>query len=300
MPPLPFSHLTVKQKLMLADLHSHTYFSDGYLSPNALIARATANQVNILAITDHDTTEAFEHLNGTLPPGAPTILQGVEISCMWDQREIHVVGLGIDRHETELKALLGEQQALRLRRAQAMDMRLQKAGVGGLMNYLETLPCKAISRNHVAQFLIDRGIARSKDHAFKNFLGDKGKFGAQAQWCSIESAVNAIRSAGGIGILAHPNRYNVSNQKLRRLAGEFAAAGGEGLEVSYSNLDPDRVAHMAALCMDNDLWASTGSDFHSPSNHWMDLGKFRLLPTLCATRAIWMHPRWSALARVGN
>ncbi len=290
---------------MLADLHSHTYFSDGYLSPEALIARATANQVDILAITDHDTTEAFEHLTSTLPTNTSstsklTILQGVEISCMWDQREIHVVGLGIDRHEAVLKTLLGEQQALRLRRAQAMDMRLQKAGVCGLMSYLETLPCKAISRNHVAQFLIDRGVARSKDHAFKNFLGDKGKFGAQAQWCAIETAVNAIRSAGGIAILAHPNRYNVSNQKLRRLVQEFAAVGGEGLEVSYSNLDPDRVAHMAALCMDNDLWASTGSDFHSPINHWMDLGKFRMLPTLCATRAIWMHPRWPLLTRVGN
>jgi predicted metal-dependent phosphoesterase TrpH len=285
---------------MLADLHSHTYFSDGYLSPDALIARAAGNLVNILAITDHDTTEAFEHLTNMPSMSALTIMQGVEISCMWDQREIHVVGLGIDRHETVLTTLLGEQQALRLRRAQAMDMRLQKAGVCGLMTYLETLPCKAISRNHVAQFLIDRGVARSKDHAFKNFLGDRGKFGAQAQWCSIETAVNAIRSAGGIAILAHPNRYNVSNQKLRRLVEEFAAAGGEGLEVSYSNLDPDRVAHMAALCMDNDLWASTGSDFHSPINHWMDLGKFRLLPTLCATRAVWMHPRWHDLARVGN
>lgn len=285
---------------MLADLHSHTYFSDGYLSPDALIARATSNLVNILAITDHDTTEAFEHLENMPSTSTFTILQGVEISSMWDQREIHVVGLGIDRHERVLKTLLGEQQALRLRRAQAMDMSLQRAGVCGLMNYLDTLPCKAIGRNHVAQFLIDRGIARSKDHAFKNFLGDRGKFGAKAQWCSVETAVNAIRSAGGVAILAHPNRYNISNQKLRRLVEEFAAVGGEGLEVSYSNLDPDRVAHMAALCMDNDLWASTGSDFHSPINHWMDLGKFRLLPTLCATRAVWMHPRWQELARVGN
>ncbi|MES3007478.1 MAG: PHP domain-containing protein [Pseudomonadota bacterium] len=284
---------------MLADLHSHTYFSDGSLSPEALIARARSNQVHTLAITDHDTTEAYEHLVGISSTDTLTLLQGVEISCLWDQREIHVVGLGIDRHEHTLQTLLAGQQALRRRRAQTMDMSLQKAGICGLMTYLDTLPCKAISRNHVAQFLIDRGIARSKDHAFKNFLGDKGKFGAQAQWCLIETAVHAITSAGGIAILAHPNRYSISNQKLRRLVEEFATAGGEGLEVSYSNLDPDRVAHMAALCMDNDLWASTGSDFHSPINHWMDLGKFRLLPTLCATKAVWMHPRWQSLARAG-
>ena len=285
---------------MLADLHSHTYFSDGSLSPAELIARARSNRVDVLAITDHDTTEAFEHL-GTLPEAdSLTIIQGVEISCLWDQREIHVVGLGVDRHETTLQTLLTEQQALRLQRARKMDMSLQNAGVCGLMAYLETLPCKAVSRNHVAQFLIDRGLARSKDHAFKNLLGSKGRFGAQAQWCEIATAVNAIRCAGGIPILAHPNRYSVSNQKLRRLVEEFAAAKGEALEVSYSNLDPDKIAHMGALCADHDLWASTGSDFHSPVNHWMDLGKFRQLPTLCASRAIWMHPRWSTLAKASS
>lgn len=285
---------------MLADLHSHTYYSDGVLAPAALIERALINRLTHLAITDHDTTEAFDHLGALPDPNVLTVIAGVEISCLWEQREIHVVGIALDRHDSGLQTLLLQQQALRRQRAQEMDMRLQKAGITGLMRYIDTLPCKAISRNHVAQFLIDRGIARSKDHAFKNFLGDKGKFGAQAQWCELGTAIAAIRSAGGIAILAHPNRYNISNQKLRRLVSEFAGSGGEGLEVSYSNLDPDKIAHMAALCTAHDLWASTSSDFHTPVNQWMDLGKFRHLPAQSAARAIWLHPGWPGRAEERN
>ena len=285
---------------MLADLHSHTYYSDGVLAPDVLIERALTNKLTHLAITDHDTTEAFDHLGDLPDPDILTVIAGVEVSCLWEQREIHVVGIALDRHNVDLQTLLLQQQNLRRQRAQEMDMRLQKAGITGLMRYIDTLPCKAVSRNHVAQFLIDRGIARSKDHAFKNFLGDRGKFGAQAQWCELGTAVAAIKGAGGIAILAHPNRYNISNQKLRRLVSEFAACGGEGMEVSYSNLDPNKIAHMAALCEEHELWASTSSDFHTPVNHWMDLGKFRHLPPQSAERAIWLHPGWPGRAEERN
>lgn len=277
---------------MLADLHAHTWYSDGSLAPDALLARAGANKLAYLAITDHDTTAAFDVISPAwLAPGL-TLLQGVEISSLWERQEIHIVGIGIDRHASTLQTLLAGQQALRRERAAQMDMSLCKAGITGLQGYLDSLPCTAVGRNHVAQFLIDKGIARSKEHAFKNFLGDRGKYGASARWCSIDAAVAAIRAAGGMAILAHPNRYKVSNPALRRLVSEFGAAGGQGLEVSYSNLDADRMDHLASLCLANALWASTGSDFHTPTNHWMDLGKFRYLPARCADRAIWLHPEW--------
>lgn len=278
---------------MLADLHSHTYFSDGELSPEALIARAAANKVDFLAITDHDTTAALDTIVPAQIPSGLQIIPGVEVSCLWEGKEIHVVGIGIDITDKALQQLLSSQQALRRERAAQIDMRLQKAGHTGLMHYLEQQACQAISRNHIAQFLMDQGIARNKDHAFKTYLGDKGKYTAPAQWCEIPSAVAALRAAGGIAILAHPNRYALNRVKLRRLVSEFAQCGGEGLEVSYSNLDPDRMAHMANICAENDLWASTGSDFHTPKNQWMDIGRFRHLPTHCAQRAIWLHPEWS-------
>ena len=282
---------------MLADLHAHTWYSDGSLAPEALLARAADNQLTCLAITDHDTTAALDTIAPHwIAPGL-SLIQGVEISSLWERQEIHVVGIGIDRHDTTLQTLLLGQQALRRERAAEMDMRLKKAGVTGLQAYLADLPCTAVGRNHVAQFLIDKGVARSKEHAFKNFLGDRGKYGATARWCSIGDAVTAIDAAGGIAILAHPNRYKISNPALRRLVSEFKVAGGQGIEVSYSNLDPDRMDHLASLCLSNELWASTGSDFHTPTNHWMDLGKFRYLPARCADRAIWLHPEWPGRGR---
>src|SRR5690606_29704271 len=277
---------------MLADLHSHTWLSDGSLAPQALIQRALDNLVTHLAITDHDCTDAFDQLDEQPDLERLTLITGVEISCLWDQREIHVVGLGFDRHDTALQALLQRQQQLRWQRAQDMDIKLQKAGITGLTRYLETLPCRAVSRNHGADFLIDRGVARSKSHAFKQHLGDRGRFRVSAQWCTIAEAVEAIQGAGGLAVLAHPNRYNISNPKLRRLIQEFAAHRGQGMEVSYSNIDPQVMGYMATLCMDNGLWASTGSDFHTPNQQWMDIGKFRRLPAQCADRAIWMHPDW--------
>ncbi len=277
---------------MLADLHSHTYYSDGELAPQALVERAAANNVDFLAITDHDTTAAFEHLELSNIPDSLQVIHGVEVSCLWESKEIHIVGIGIDINNAPLQALLKRQQTLRLERAVQIDRRLQLAGHTGLMRYLEQQPCQAISRNHIAQFLIDGGIARSKDHAFKSYLGDKGKYTAAAQWCEIPAAVQALHNAGGIAILAHPNRYPLNKVKLRRLINEFAQCGGQGLEVSYSNLDSDRMAHMATLCIENKLWASTGSDFHTPRNQWMDVGRFRHLPAHCADKAIWLHPDW--------
>lgn len=277
---------------MLADLHSHTYFSDGALAPADLIARAVANKVDFLAITDHDTTAALRTIDLQSLPEHFHLVPGVEVSCLWEGMEIHVVGIGIDIDYAPLQTLLNGQQALRRDRAVAIDMRLQKAGHTGLMRYLDTLPCEAISRNHVAQFLMDQNIAKSKDDAFKRFLGQRGKYSAEAQWCAIPEAIQTLRAAGGIAILAHPNRYGLSNIKLRRLISEFAGWQGEGIEVSFSNIAPDKMSYIASLCEANNLWASTGSDFHDPKQQWMDIGRFRHLPAQCAQRAIWLHPGW--------
>lgn len=277
---------------MLADLHSHTNLSDGYLTPDDLIARAISRDIDYLAITDHDSTDAFDHISVMPTADQLKLIAGVEISTLWETTEVHIVGIGLDRHSEGLSTLLRQQQTLRRERAQDMDMQLQKAGICGLMTYLDEQACVAISRNHVADFLIAKGVARSKDHAFKQHLNNKGRFGAKAHWCDMATAIEHIHQAGGISILAHPNRYNIGNTKLRRLVAEFAAAKGEAIEVSYSNLDPNGIAHMANLAMANDMWASTGSDFHTPKNNWMDLGKFRHLPPQCAERAVWLHPRW--------
>src|SRR5690606_15993949 len=92
-------------------------------------------------------------------------------------------------------------------------------------------------------------------------------------------------------ILAHPDRYDFSRVKLRRLLAEFAAAGGDAVEVSYSNSHPEKRKALAWRTLAARLWASVGADFHTPGHAWMDVGAIRQLPTSCASRAIWYRPR---------
>lgn len=276
----------------MIDLHSHTWFSDGLLSPHALLGRAAELGIKQLAITDHDSVAAHLALTQQDVPDGIQLIPGVEISTLWDNREIHIVGLFIDTRRAPLTTLLQRQQAKRRERALDIGLKLEKAGLPGLGDYLAGLPCEAVSRNHIADFLIARGHASSKQQAFSKHLGNRGRYHSHADWCSISEAVAAITGAGGLAVVAHPDRYKLNKIKLRRLLAEFTETGGAAMEVSYSNLHPDKMKNLADLCCELDLWASVGSDFHTPHTTWMDLGRVRKLPAHCEHRALWLHPDW--------
>ncbi len=279
---------------MRADLHTHSWYSDGTLSPEALVARAADCNIQYLAITDHDSTGAWQSLTPQQVPDGLMLVPGVEISTLWEGREIHIVGLFVNDQHPGLTALLQQHQELRRIRAQAIADKLAASGITGLMAHLDTLPCQAISRNHIADFLIERGLAGNKQQAFSKLLGARGRYRAPAQWCDIGTACRTLVDAGGLAVLAHPDRYRLTGVRMNRLLSEFSEAGGEAMEVSYSNLNPDKLAHLGDLCEAHRLWASIGSDFHTPDREWMDIGKIRHLPRNCRERAVWHHPLWQA------
>jgi predicted metal-dependent phosphoesterase TrpH len=283
----------------MIDLHTHSCLSDGELSPQHLIERASLAGIQTLAITDHDCIDAHHLLaTGKLShPENMDIIPGTEISTRWDNQEIHVLGLCIDVHDASLNCLLQQQQQRRRNRAEAISLKLERAGICGLLRYLDTLPCHAVGRNHVADFLISQGLIANKQQAFSKYLARNARAYVAAEWCSIADAVQVIRNAGGIAALAHPDRYTLSKPKFRRLLDEFCAAGGTGLEVSYSNLNTDVLQNLATICAERGLWATVGSDFHSPAHNWMDLGRIRQLPPVCKDQAIWHHPAWQKYAR---
>lgn len=282
--------------MLSADLHTHTWLSDGALSPSALVQRAHERGITHLAITDHDSTAAIDSLDRLAVPDGITLIPGVEISCSWPAdeplREIHIVGLFMNTTDPDLQDLLGKQQTRRRERAMAINSKLEKNGITGLPAYLDSLPCEAISRNHIADYLIQLGVARNKQQAFKRLLGQQGRYSIAANWCDITTAVKTIQAAGGIPVLAHPDRYRLGKNQFRHLLEDFSEAGGEGLEVSYSNLNPDTLKDLAKRAAELQLWASVGSDFHSPEQHWMDIGRVRQLPASIAGQAIWHHPVW--------
>lgn len=276
----------------MIDLHSHTWLSDGELSPPQLIDRAITLGIQQLAITDHDSIGAHKML-APFSHDTLQLLSGVEISTQWEGREVHIVGILFDLENPNLTSLLKRQQMHRRERAEDIARQLDKSGITGLMSYLNKLPCESVGRTHVASFLVEAGHVGSKQAAFSKYLGKRGRIQTSIPWCEVSEAVATIRAAGGLSILAHPDRYDFNRVKLRRLLAEFAEAGGDAVEVSYSNLHPEKLKALAERTLEAGLWASVGSDFHTPANAWMDLGRIRQLPANCASRAIWYHPRWS-------
>lgn len=256
------------------DLHCHSHCSDGALAPAALVARAAERGVKVLAMSDHDSLHGVSEASAAAASHGLTLVPAVEISCGWQKLEIHVVGLGVDPDHNSLKQGLAAQQQRRWRRAEAISARLEKDGVAGVLAELkQRFPAAAPTRSHFAQLLVERGLVRDSDRAFARYLGRKGSSYVAAEWCTLAEGVGWIRAAGGVPVLAHPGRYGLSGSALERLIDEFVAVGGQAMELSYPQLFPKEAQRLARYARARGLWASQGSDFHSPDQHWTELGK---------------------------
>jgi 3',5'-nucleoside bisphosphate phosphatase len=275
---------------MKADLHCHSHYSDGFHAPDFLLKHAAENGVTHLAITDHDCTTALEK---PLDDCYDTqLIPGIEISCQWETQEIHLIGLGIDRNNTELRNLLSRQQASRRSRCEAINTLLEANGIEGLLDYLEALPATTLTRSHVADFLVLSGHTKNKQKAFKQYLGKKSKAYVPFSWISLAEAISTVHGAGGLSVLAHPGRYALNKRKLATLVSYFAENEGIGMEVSYGGIDPIMQKHLEQLAESSSLYVSAGSDFHNAEAHWTDIGKFPTPSSAAIKNAIWNHPRW--------
>ena len=263
--------------VMIFDLHSHTRCSDGSLEPLELVARAIDKGVDVLAITDHDTLDAYKGLS--LQQGRLGLVAGIEFSTQWESTGIHVLGLNVDPASDAILAGVHYQTEARRQRAERIGEVLEKKGVPDAFAGAAALAHSGyIGRPHFAQYLVDIGRARSIEDAFRKYVGD-GKAGDVRQhWADLPRVVQWIREAGGITVLAHPLKYKLTRTKLKRLLAAFMQAGGQGMEVVSGQQNPQQTAGMGQLCQQMNLLASCGSDFHRADTHWGELGKFPALP----------------------
>lgn len=272
------------------DLHAHTHHSDGTLSPAELVARARANGVAALALTDHDVTSGIEEAYAAAAGAGVRLISGVEISVTWQRQTVHVVGLHIDTADARLQQGLARLRAARWSRAEEIGRRLGRKNIPDALAHTRTLVGgTVVSRTHFARFLAARGYVRSEAQAFKDYLGRGRAAHVPGQWAQLEEAVGWIRGAGGIAVVAHPTRYALTSGKLRRLLGEFRECGGAAIEVATGSQSACDAAHLSRLAMDFGLLASCGSDYHGPAKPWVDLGR---LPALAPE----LTPVWNALA----
>ncbi|EDS91772.1 5'-3' exoribonuclease [Escherichia albertii NBRC 107761 = DSM 17582] len=265
---------------VIYDLHSHTTASDGSLTAEALVHRAVEMRVGTLAITDHDTTAAIAPAREEISRSglALNLIPGVEISTVWENHEIHIVGLNIDITHPLMCEFLAQQTERRNQRAQLIAERLEKAQIPGALEGAQRLAQGgAVTRGHFARFLVERGKASSIADVFKKYLA-RGKTGyVPPQWCTIEQAIDVIHHSGGKAVLAHPGRYNLSAKWLKRLVAHFAEHHGDAMEVAQCQQSPNERTQLATLARQHHLWASQGSDFHQPCP-WIELGRKLWLP----------------------
>ncbi len=270
------------------DLHSHSSASDGSLPPQQLVARAIEQGVDVLALTDHDGTEGVEQALLAANDTNLTLIVGVEISVTWQNQTVHIIGLNIDHRDANLQAGLGKIREFRRERAINIAKKLEKVGIMGAYEGASQYASDVmLGRVHFAQFLVAAGYADNMGDVFKRYMVKNKPGYVTGQWASLQQAVTWITASGGQAVIAHPARYKMTSSKLKRLIDDFKACGGTSMEVVSGRQHPEEIKTLAKLANQYALLASRGSDFHSPDNQWIELGRLPELPT--SVTPIWQH-----------
>ncbi|MBE1277814.1 RNase RNM [Enterovibrio baiacu] len=272
---------------MLFDLHSHTTASDGRFSPAELVKRAVDFRVQVLAITDHDTVAGIEPAKqAVIEADLPLhIVNGIEISTVWQNKDIHIVGLNIDLDSPELNALIAQQADRRDTRAEQIAERLEKNRMPGALEGAKALAGDVpLTRAHFARWMVEQGHVKNMQAVFKKYLTRGNPGYVPPNWCTIAEAVDVIHKAGGQAVIAHPGRYKLTAKWLKRLLEAFKEAGGDGMEIVQPQQSPVERRQLADYAIHYGLLVSQGSDFHYPSP-WLELGRNLYLPKGC--EGIW-------------
>ncbi len=273
-----------------ADLHCHSTVSDGWLDPDAVVRRAAANGVELLALTDHDEVGGLDIAARVAAELELRFVCGVEISVTFAGETIHIVGLGIDHRHPVLVAGLDRVRAGRDERATRIGDALAGAGIRDALQGARRFARnpRLVSRAHFARHLVDAGVMPDVKTVFDHYLV-RGKPGfVEHEWAALDDAVSWIRAAGGIAVVAHPARYRLSSATLQRLFDSFEAAGGEAVEVVSGAHSEEEMRRFATLARQRGLLASRASDFHGENESAVDLGRCGPLPAD-------LEPVWSRL-----
>lgn len=242
------------------DLHTHSFHSDGSHTPTELVTMARTARVTALSLTDHDTIAGLPELHMAAESTGPglIIVDGVELSATAGMNDIHILGYFIDPgHEPFCAALLHFQEG-RLRRAESMVSRLNELGVAiTLQDVQRHAGGGSLGRPHVALALLEAGYVETFDQAFGRYLGHRGPAFVSKPHFLPEEAVELIRQAGGVSVLAHPGTANRDD-----LLPKLKSAGLSGIEVWHPKHGPGQVLHYSRLAKQFDLVPSGGSDFH--------------------------------------
>jgi len=243
----------------LIDMHVHTTASDGQYTPTQIIEMAAQLGLGGVAVTDHDTTAGIIEAQKAAAKHGIRFLPGIEISTVAGEKDIHVLGYFTNNDDKQWQQRLGQLGATRESRNIQLIERLNELGIHITMDEVKAVSGEqgSIGRPHVAEVLIEKGIVETKQQAFDEYLGERGKAFVQPLRIHPTEAYQWIRDAGGICVLAHPGIYDDD-----ALVEQLLAAKPDGVEVKHSDHTPEQVERYKELAARFGLIATAGSDFH--------------------------------------
>jgi predicted metal-dependent phosphoesterase TrpH len=276
---------------MKIDLHNHSYYSDGVLSPSEIVLLAKEQGCDVFALTDHDTTDGLLEAQQKADEIGLQLVHGVEVSAMWSNMTVHIVGLGVDIDNEVLRQGLQRHQDFRQIRAEKMARGLGGAGVFNALEKVKIVAKKGmITRTHFAQMLVQEGVCKDMRSVFKRFLTGKKPGGVGGKWAEFDEVIEWIHAAGGKAVLAHPLRYRMTNTKIKRLLGHLSGAGLDGVEVVTGSSSGDEITLVSQWAKEFGLLASIGSDYHGWPNQRVRIGHLQDMPNVNET--IWKDWSW--------
>ena len=235
------------------DLHTHTEFSDGDLSPRALLALAAEKGLRAVAITDHDTMEG---LAGLTPPLGLELVPGIERKADWEGIEIHILGYYGDWE------ILRRFPHVEKDRNAAIVSLLRASGVDISLEALYARKKGVVGRPHIAQLLVEKGYFPTVKQAFDHWLSEGCPYYVPIARQSVPEVASELRQAGAKVVLAHPLQYALDEERLLRLARLCADSGFHGMEVYYSGYPSPASEELRRLAERLGLCVTGGSDFH--------------------------------------
>jgi predicted metal-dependent phosphoesterase TrpH len=246
------------------DLHTHSTFSDGTLEPEQVVELAATRDLTGIALTDHDTTEGVERARKAAAATGLEVLLGCELSAEQHGAPVHVLGYGFDPAEPVFAARRAWIREGRVGRARRMVERLRALGADvDLDRVLELAGSGSVGRPHVAQALVEAGVVADVASAFSpEWIGTGGRAYVAKDAVGPVEAVELIRGAGGVAVLAHPSLHAGAGAVPEPVIRAMAAAGLDGLEVDHPDQEPAERARLRALAGELGLEVTGASDCH--------------------------------------
>jgi 3',5'-nucleoside bisphosphate phosphatase len=258
----------------MIDLHTHSIFSDGSLTPEELADKAKATGLTAIALTDHDCTDGLPRFIAACERNSITGVPGVEISIEMQKGTMHVLGYYIDGSNAGLQDALVK--ICNGRESRNTEILKKLNDLGFSLKWEEVTAFaggEVVGRPHFSQALIAKGYVADKEEAFEKYLA-KGKpcYADRYRFEDVE-AIDIIRKAGGVPVLAHPSSLKLGDSKLKEKLADLKSMGLAGMEIFYSEHSPEMVRNYLAMAAELDLIATGGSDFHGAANPKIQLGR---------------------------